>query len=116
LTQPLADRDFATEGVFQVAKGATPSAVVRGAKAENDRLRGQDYDFPRDVRVAQTFFDQILASPKLAKSVRAVRVHIDLDATQGEPSRTLVEGETVTHVHKGDLASDHLPVWTDVVP
>ncbi|MBS1721727.1 MAG: endonuclease/exonuclease/phosphatase family protein [Armatimonadetes bacterium] len=115
LADDAAKKDMVSEGLYKLFNGRPIDPVVRGAKADNDRLRGQDYDFPADVRVEQILFDQILVAPRMAKGAR-LQVYSGEDALRGSPGRTTVNGNEVSYDDKGDLASDHLPVWADLVP
>lgn len=100
LTEPLAEKDYVTQGVVELYRGQREfKPIAKGAHADNTRLRGQDYNFPRDVKVKQIFFDQILATPSLAKLSKKIGVHAVPSALRGRRA-----GEQST------LASDHLPV------
>ena len=114
LTAPLADKDYVSFGLFDLFRGGDVSPIVPGAKQDNDRLRGQEYEYPRDVKVRQSLFDQILVSNSLAQGARAA-VYSGQDALRGEPGKTKVSGHSVTYTFKGDLASDHVPVYVDLV-
>lgn len=115
LTEGLADRDQVTFGLDALyEEGKTLSPVVKGAKAENDRLRGQDYRYPADVRIVQTFMDQILASPRMARAWTGnVRVYTGSAAMRGTGGRTQMADGVPSYTQKGDLASDHAPVFAD---
>jgi endonuclease/exonuclease/phosphatase family metal-dependent hydrolase len=110
LTEGLYDRDFVSFGLERLFEGAPLRPVVEGAKAENERLRGQDYRFPDDVRVVQILFDQILASPAMKRRWLRSDVYAGLHALRGEGGRTSVNGNAVVYEVKGSQASDHLPV------
>ncbi len=100
LTEPLAEKDYVTQGVGELYRGQREfKPIAKGAFADNARLRGQNYNFPRDVKVKQIFFDQILATPPLAKLSKKVGVHAVPSALRGRRA-----GEDST------IASDHLPV------
>jgi endonuclease/exonuclease/phosphatase family metal-dependent hydrolase len=116
LTEGLADRDFVTYGVNDLyEEGKTLKAVAKGAQQENARLRGKDYRYPDDVRVKQTFMDQLLATPALAKSwTGRVVVYSGAAAVRGEGGRTQVANGVPDYSKKGTLASDHLPVYADL--
>lgn len=112
LTEPLEAKDYVTESFYE-AGGANP--VVKGAKADNDRLRGKDYQYPQDVNVKQAFFDQILASTQLAKGAGTPKIYAGSDAVTGSPGSTAVTDGKADYKEKGDLASDHLPVFVDLL-
>lgn len=116
LTEGLADRDYVTYGVHDFyEEGKKAEAVAKGAKEENARLRGQDYRYPDDVRVKQTFMDQVLASPALAKAwTGKVAVFSGAPALRGTKGRTRLVDGTPEYSEKGTLASDHLPVYADL--
>ena len=114
LTEPLAADDVVSEGVHSLYSGRPLKPVAQGARADNDRLRGKEYDFPRDVRVPQILFDQILVSPSLAKAAARPVVYCDEDALRGSAGKTSVNGSNVEYSERGDLASDHLPVYVDL--
>lgn len=121
VTEELCDKDYVTIDLHSLYFGEeVPSPVVRGAKAENDRLRGRDYKFPDDVKIPQTFFDQILVSPNLWARGAKAYVFAGVEAVRGLPGRVKVgEDEvsgarTVEYLENGTLASDHLPVYSDI--
>ncbi|MGE0001462.1 MAG: endonuclease/exonuclease/phosphatase family protein [Fimbriimonadaceae bacterium] len=115
LTEGLADRDQVTYGLDDLYQdGETLSPVVKGAKAENDRLRGQDYRYPADVRIVQTFMDQIFASPRMARAwTGTVQVFTGAPAMRGSKGRTQMADGVPNYTQKGSLASDHAPVYAD---
>lgn len=112
LCSPLWDNDTVTEGLVDLYRGQALQPRVTGAKSDNARLRGQDYRFPQDARVPQTLFDQILVSPSLKKAT--AKVYSGLDALRGSKGKTSKSDVSVEYTEKGDLASDHLPVYADV--
>lgn len=116
LTESLAEKDFVTYGLDRLYEDGKPlQPVVKGAFEENARLRGVDYRYPDDVRVVQTFMDQILVSPPLAKAWQGgVGVYAGAPAVRGSRGRTRVESNQPVYAEKGDLASDHLPVYADL--
>lgn len=95
-------------GLAEEFRGDPVPPVIPGAMADNDRLRGIEYRYPQDVRVKQVLFDQILVSPKIGADGTAV--YAGVDALRGSAGRVRNGEETV----KGTLASDHLPVHTDL--
>lgn len=109
--EPLYDQDAVTYGVNDRFNGTELEARVEGAKAENEKFRGQNPNYPADYRVTQTLLDQILVTPGLAqRMVGGATIYGGIDALRGRGGRTtLVDGKP-DYVEKGDLASDHLPV------
>ncbi len=84
--------DHYTQGVRDYFDGPT----MPGARAEDDRLRGRDYDFATEARIKQALFDQILLSLGLAQKMNgAAKIHF-------------------TEASKSRSSSDHLPVWVDL--
>lgn len=121
LTEELADQDYASIGVNELYFGEPGvTAKVPGAKADNDRLRGKDYRFPADVKVPQTFFDQIFCSPNLYARGGKAYVYDHAPALRGLRGRVRVSEDettgarTVEYLEKGTLSSDHLPVFADI--
>jgi endonuclease/exonuclease/phosphatase family metal-dependent hydrolase len=104
LTEANWERDECTIGLHELFKGEKLSPVVKGAREDNSRLAGKDYNFPADVKVEQTMFDQILVGESLWKrSDKKAVVYTGEDALRGvkEPASAR------------ELASDHLPVYAD---
>lgn len=99
--------------VFLNYRGHWVSPKNRGARKENDRLRGVHYRYPDDVPIPQILFDQILVSPSL--HVTRSFIYSDVDAVRGLKSDVIrdANGHAVVR-SRGGLASDHLPVFTDV--
>lgn len=114
LMQPFYDDDYVTQGYFRMYRGAATEPIVRGAKADNDRLRGTDYLFPRDVNVTQALFDQILVSPSLSVRATDAAIYFGKNALSGRESDVKRNKEGVATINRhGTLASDHLPVYAD---
>jgi endonuclease/exonuclease/phosphatase family metal-dependent hydrolase len=107
LCEPLAAEDYVSIEVQQLYRGKPLEPIARGAREDNDRLRGKDYEYPKDVLVQQALFDQILVSPNLSRRVegRRAKVYAGEDALRGMASGRRGEGS---------LASDHLPVYADI--
>lgn len=115
LMQPFYDEDFVTQGYFRLYRGTPKKPIVRGAKADNDRLRGTDYLFPRDVKVTQALFDQILVSKHLSSGVDQAAIYFGKNALTGSESDVRRDKEGVATINRqGTLASDHLPVYADI--
>jgi endonuclease/exonuclease/phosphatase family metal-dependent hydrolase len=115
LLQPFYESDFVTQGYFRNYRGGGAQPIVRGARAENDRLRGKRYQFPRDVKVTEALFDQILVSDDLVRFVEATGIFAGPESLEGISSRITRTSEGVAIIQKhGTLPSDHLPVYTDI--
>jgi len=115
LMQTMYDNDYVTQGYFRMFRGAAVNPKVRGAKADNDRLRGINYQFPRDVNVTQALFDQILVSKKIESRVGDAHIYFGKDALSGMEGRVKRNNSGVAIIEKqGTLASDHLPVFVDI--
>ncbi|MCW5935804.1 MAG: endonuclease/exonuclease/phosphatase family protein [Fimbriimonadaceae bacterium] len=106
--------DAVTFGLHELYTGRAVAARVPGAKADNARLRGQDYRYPDDVKVRQIMFDQILVSPSLADGAAPAQVYSGGDALEGKKGSVKVADEKVSYEQLGDLASDHLPVSAEI--
>lgn len=118
LFEPLYDADMVTHGLAALYQsGDDLSPVVAGAKAENEKFRGKDYNFPGDVRVEQIMFDQILVSPALASRSGKPGIFTGRAALEGRVGTTRKNAEGhAEYVEKGTRASDHLPIYVDIKP
>lgn len=121
LTEELANKDYVTIGLHELYFGEPGvTARVPGSKADNDRLRGRDYRFPQDVKVPQTFFDQIFCSMNLYARGATAYVYDHAPAIRGLGGRVRVSEDeatgarTVAYTENGTRASDHLPVFADI--
>lgn len=110
LAEELYDKDMVSYGLERLFEGKELAPIVAGAKEDNERLRGRDYQFPQDVKVTQILFDQILVSPSLNGKWTRSSVYSGVDALRGEGGRTTVTDSGVVYEQKGSQASDHLPV------
>lgn len=117
LTDALYRADHVSHGLDRKWLGDPINSVVEGAYAENERLRGINYSFPDDVNVTQILFDQIFVSANLAASVKGgASIFTGEAALRGSRGRTSVGDDgTVTYTEKGSQASDHLPVYADII-
>lgn len=107
LCEPLWAQDFVSFGVHTLFRSKPITPRVRGARKENDRWRNKDYRYPDDLSIIQVLFDQILLSPELAKlAAGPAQIYSQEDALRGTPS---------ARGGMGTLASDHLPVYVDLV-
>lgn len=102
LTEPLARADFVSLEVYELYKGEPIKPIAHGAYEDNERLRGKDYKYPDDVKVKQSFFDQILVTPNLYRG--KANVFANECAVRGKRSNDATRG----------LASDHCPVYADI--
>ncbi|GIV02100.1 MAG: hypothetical protein KatS3mg015_0930 [Fimbriimonadales bacterium] len=107
LCEPLAADEYVSIEVHKLYRGKPVQPIAKGARDDNNRLRGQDYDYPGDVLVEQALFDQILVSHALARRVERSRA----DVYAGEDA---LRGMTSGRHGEGSLASDHLPVFVDI--
>jgi endonuclease/exonuclease/phosphatase family metal-dependent hydrolase len=115
ITEPLWEKDYVTIELRDRFRGSDMIAQAKGARRENDRLRGVDYRFPQDVSIREIMFDQILVSPKMQLLFTGhADVYAGADALRGRPPRVRRGGSGfVEYEDKGTLASDHLPVIAD---
>lgn len=116
LSEPLYDADVVTHGLADLFKGGPlPSPSVPGAKEENERWRGKDYDFRRDSKIHQTLLDQVLISPSLANPKPTLKIHLSRECFEGTRGRTSRNDQGVaTYTEKGSRASDHVPMYVDL--
>lgn len=114
LMQSFYDDDYVTQGFFRRFRGTAIEPVVRGASDDNNRLRGQYYQFPRDVKVTQALFDQILVSPPLYRQFQSAAIYGEINALAGRESQVTrnKQGTAIIKLH-GTLPSDHLPAYAD---
>ncbi|MCU0316049.1 MAG: endonuclease/exonuclease/phosphatase family protein [Fimbriimonadaceae bacterium] len=122
LTFDLWEKDMVTIGLHEKYFGeeSALSASVPNAKSENDRLRGIEYRFPQDVSVTQIMFDQIFVSPHLGQAGSRASVYTGPAALRGLRGRVTVTNNpdgsrNVVYTEKGTMASDHLPVYADIL-
>lgn len=117
LMEPLYDADSITHGLAALYKGDPLTPVVPGAKDQNEKLRGKDYNYPGDVHIEQILFDQILVSPSLAARSKRPTIYSGREALEGRVGTTsrALDG-TADYKEKGTRASDHLPVYVDISP
>lgn len=118
LCEPLYDENMVTHGLAALYQsGDELSPIVPGAKAENEKFRGKEYNFPGDVRVEQILFDQILVSPALAPRSGKPGIFAGRAALEGRVGTTRKNAEGLAeYVEKGTRASDHLPIYVDIKP
>lgn len=81
---------------------------VPGASQENEKFRGKEYNFSRDVKIKPILLDQLIASKGLADRVKGDAViYWSSDILDGEGP--VLQGGSVSS--QGTRASDHLPVY-----
>ena len=115
LMQPFYQRDYVSQGVFLHYRGGSAKPIARGAREDNDRLRGEYYDFPDDVKVTEALFDQILVSHSIYSKIEESGIYAEPHALEGRDSRIDRNREGVAIIERhGTLPSDHLPVFTDI--
>ena len=115
LMQPYYRKDYVTQGVYRQYRGGSAEPISRGASDDNDRLRGQYYEFPKDVKVTEALFDQILVSHSIYDDVKNAGVFAEEIALRGRDSRILRNNDGIAYIERhGDLPSDHLPVFADI--
>lgn len=114
-TEPLLEKDYCSFGYHYFyanrTTGSTFDPAVTGSRQENNKWRDIPHDYVQDVKIKEVLLDQILLSLNLKDFVRKVGVFNEIIAIQGKPSRIrFAEGELL-HIYRGDLPSDHVPVW-----
>ncbi len=113
-TEALLAQEYASYGYHalygEVEQDTFPPAVP-GSRAENNRWRGREHDYYRDVQIKAILFDQILVSSDLRDAVAAAGVFHRSVAVRGEPSRIRFDDGRLVYTRRGSLASDHVPVW-----
>ncbi|MFT5366122.1 MAG: endonuclease/exonuclease/phosphatase family metal-dependent hydrolase [Candidatus Latescibacterota bacterium] len=114
VTESLLDKDYCSYGynyLYDGLKESTFDPVVKGAREENNKWRGQEHDFMKDVKVKANLFDQILVSQNLKDRVMDRGIFTGASAVVGKRSRVRFEGNKLEYTLRGDFASDHVPVW-----
>lgn len=114
VTESLLEKNYCSYGynyLYEDLKTPQFDPVVKGAREENNRWRGLEHDFMKDVKVKAILFDQILVSQNLKDRVKQVGVFTGASAVVGKRSRIRFEGDDLIYTTRGDFASDHVPVW-----
>jgi exonuclease III len=114
VTESLLDKDYCSYGynyLYDGLKESTFDPVVKSAREENNKWRGQEHDFMKDVKVKANLFDQILVSQNLKDRVMDRGIFTGASAVVGKRSRVRFEGNKLEYTLRGDFASDHVPVW-----
>lgn len=113
-TEQLVAKDYCSFGlnyIYADVQGDTFDARIPGSRDENNKWRGKEYDFYKDVKVKEVLFDQILISLNLKPFFVSSGVFNGSEAVRGLPSKTRFVEDGVIYTLRGSLASDHLPVW-----
>lgn len=114
VTESLLEQNYCSYGynyLYDDLKEPVFDPVVKGAREENNKWRGKEHDFMKDVKVKAILFDQILVSQNLKARVIDRGVFTGSSAVIGKRSRVRFEGNDLKYVTRGDFASDHVPVW-----
>lgn len=114
-TEQLVAKDYCSFGlnyIYGHIQTDTFDARIPGSREENNKWRGKEYDYYKDVKVKEILFDQILVSIDLKPYVVSSGVFNGAEAVRGTPSRTRFTDHGVVYTERGSLASDHIPVWT----
>jgi len=113
-TEQLVAKDYCSFGlnyIYADVQSDTFDARIPGSREENNKWRGKDYDFYKDVKVKEVLFDQILISLNLKPFFVNSGVFNGSEAVRGIPSKTRFVADGVIYTRRGSLASDHLPAW-----
>ncbi|MFQ5676104.1 MAG: endonuclease/exonuclease/phosphatase family protein [bacterium] len=113
-SEQLLDRDYCSYGysyLFESVPNDTFQLRVDGSRAENNKWRGREHNYFEDVKIKAILFDQILVSMNLRPFVSRVGVFNGAAAIRGDGSRIRFTESGVQYTKRGDLASDHVPVW-----
>jgi exonuclease III len=116
-TERLVEKDDCSYGLRKATRSKgkiSVSPAVPGSRSENNRWRNRKHDYRQDVKIKAVLFDQILVSMNLAERLSASGVFDDTSAVKGQASRVRFKGRGLTVTKKGDFASDHVPVWTEI--
>jgi len=114
VTESLLEKNYCSYGynyLYDDLKEPTFNPVVEGAREENNKWRGQEHDFMKDVKVKAILFDQILVSQNLKDRVVDRGIFTGASAVVGTRSRIRFEGDDLFYTTRGNFASDHVPVW-----
>jgi endonuclease/exonuclease/phosphatase family metal-dependent hydrolase len=113
-TESLLKEDICSYGYRDVdkkPKTGTFNLTVPGSRAENNRWRGIEHHYWRDVKVKAILFDQILVTPNLKSRIRGTGVFNHSIAVTGRASRIKFSNDRIIYTRRGSFASDHVPVW-----
>lgn len=114
-TEALVEKDYCSYGyheIYPALVADTFALPVPGARAENNKWRGNDsYNFETDVKIKAILFDQTLLSMNLKPFFTAAGIFNHAAAIRGERSEVRFSRNRPQYLHRGSLASDHVPVW-----
>jgi endonuclease/exonuclease/phosphatase family metal-dependent hydrolase len=114
-TEQLLEKDYASYGyhdIYTDISGETFDPVVKGARDENNKWRDvKEYNFYEDVNIKAILFDQVLVSLNLKPYITAVDVFNYAVAVKGNISNIRFDKGNLIYTHRGNLPSDHVPVW-----
>lgn len=114
-TEQLLEKDYVSYGYWEIygeTAEDTFDPTVTGARDENNKWRGQEnYNYYIDVKIKGILFDQILVSMNLKPYITGVGVLNYAFAIKGDESKIRFEQDSLRYLHRGSLASDHVPVW-----
>jgi endonuclease/exonuclease/phosphatase family metal-dependent hydrolase len=116
-SEALLERDMVSHGLgytYAKSKSTTYSTVVAGSRNENNRFRGKEYDYYKDVKIKDTLLDQILISQNLKPFVLNAGIFINSAAVSGKMSKIKFTKQGLVYTFRGDFASDHVPVYLDL--
>ena len=112
--ESLLEKNYCSYGynyLYSDLKELTFNPVVEGSREENNKWRGREHDFMKDVKVKTILFDQILVSQNLKDHVVDRGVFMGASAVVGTRSRVRFQGNDLFYTTRGNFASDHVPVW-----
>jgi exonuclease III len=115
VTESLLEKNHCSYGynyLYEDWTEPTFDPVVKGSRDENNKWRGKDHDFVKDVKIKANLYDQILVSQNLKTRVMDSGIFTGASAVVGKRSSIRVQGNEITYRKRGDFASDHVPVWT----
>ncbi len=113
-TESLLEKDYCSYGLNYIYKDIetdTFSLEIEGAREENNKWRGREVDYFKDVKIKATLFDQILISLNLKDYFVKSGIFNRSIAVIGESSKVKFVDDGLIYTERGSLASDHLPVW-----
>ncbi len=114
-TEQLIQKDICSYGYSFIYRDSTIAEmfnpVVAGSRAENNKWRGIEHDYFKDVKIKAVLLDQILVSLNLKDYVTGVSVLNTSTAVKGNRSRIRFTNSGLVYTERGSLASDHIPVW-----
>lgn len=114
-TERLLEMDYASYGYHDIYPDIAEDIfdpVVKGARDENNKWRGvKQYNFYEDVKIKAILFDQILVTMNLKPYVSTAGIFNYAATIKGDPSNIRFDNGNLIYTHRGELSSDHVPVW-----